>query len=364
MNNKIKNVLTKLEEEGYTAYVVGGFVRDYLLGNISYDVDIATSASSAEVKRIFDLKGEESYGTVSMKDSLYNYDITTFRVEKKYENRRPTELEFTETVEEDLLRRDFTINALYMDKDGNIHDFLGGKKDLEERTICVIGDVFEKMIEDPLRILRAIRFASSLNFSLDPKLTQFIIQNKQLLVSLSFTRKKEELNAIFAGSTPDKALSYIQEYKLEDVLEIEIPKELNVSCHPLGIWAQINYSEKYPFTKEEKEEIASIKKILHYGIIDSMVLYEYGLYLSIIAADILNISHSDVSEVYKNMPIYSAKDIVINGDDIMKLLKIEPSEKIKKILYDVELSILENRLHNDYEEIKDYILVNWREEHE
>ena len=109
MNNKIKNVLTKLEEEGYTAYVVGGFVRDYLLGNISYDVDIATSASSAEVKRIFDLKGEESYGTVSMKDSLYNYDITTFRVEKKYENRRPTELEFTETVEEDLLRRDFTM---------------------------------------------------------------------------------------------------------------------------------------------------------------------------------------------------------------------------------------------------------------
>ena len=108
VNNKIKNILLKLIEEGYEAYVVGGFVRDYLLGRGSYDVDIATSAEPKETKEIFNLSNsnDENYGHIYFKDSLYNYDITTFRKENKYENRRPVDIEYIQDVKEDILRRD------------------------------------------------------------------------------------------------------------------------------------------------------------------------------------------------------------------------------------------------------------------
>ena len=97
-----------------------------------------------------------------------------------------------------------------------------------------------------------------------------------------------------------------------------------------------------------------------YGIIDNIVLYEYGLYTCVIAGEILGVSRANISEIYKNMPIYSSKDIVLKGDDIIEILDIEPSEIIKDIIFDLEINILNNIIKNDYEELKQYILENWR----
>ena len=200
VNNKIKNVLLKFEENNYEVYIVGGFVRDYLLGIESYDIDICTSATPKEIKELFDLNNsnDDNYGRVCFKDSLYNYDITTFRKEIKYQDRKPVEYEYIKEVKEDILRRDFTINSLYMDSNGIIHDLVDGKKDLEDKVIRVIGNIEDKMCEDPLRMLRAIRFASLLDFKIENTLFNYIRQNKQLIRTLSYTRKKEELDKIFS----------------------------------------------------------------------------------------------------------------------------------------------------------------------
>lgn len=362
MNNKIRNVLAKFEENGFKAYIVGGFVRDYLLGISSYDVDIATNAEPKDIKRIFDLNNsnDDNYGSVRIKDSLYNYDITTFRKEIKYENRRPIEYSYIDSVEEDILRRDFTINSLYMDIDGNIHDLVNGRKDLEDKIIRANGNINDRMVEDPLRLLRAIRFASLLGFEIEDNLFNYIRQNKQLICTLSYTRKKEELERIFKSQNKMDGINLIKKLNIENVLDIKIPDDILFSNNALGIWAQIEVSNKYHFSNSELEKIENIKKVLNYGIIDNVVLYECGLYVCMIAGEILGIPTNYISGIYKNLPIYSQKDICIDGNDIIEILHIKPSEKIKNIIFDLEINILNNNLQNEYEELKQYIIDNWR----
>mgnify|MGYP001080831120 CR=1 FL=1 len=362
MNDKIKNILQKLEDNGYTAYVVGGFVRDYLLGIETYDVDIATSAEPKDVRSIFDLSNanDDNYGSIYIKDKLYNYDITTYRKELKYVNRRPVEYTYLDTVDEDIERRDFTINSLYMDKSGTVFDKVGGKQDLEDKIIRMIGNINDKMIEDPLRMLRAVRFAATLDFVLESTLKNYIKQNTQMLRTLSYTRKKEELDKIFSSQNRLKGINLLKNLKMDKDLDLEIPDDVVDSINPLGIWAQLKVSGDYSFTKEETDIIDKIKSIISYGIIDNMVLYEYGLYPSIIASDILGLNRKYISDIYKNMPIYSVKDIKINGDEIINILGIEPGSIIKDIILDIELNILNGTLENDFSKIKEYILKNWR----
>lgn len=362
MNEKIKNILEKIEDQGYKAYVVGGYVRDYLLKIESYDIDISTSAEPKEVMRIFELNNanDDNYGSVYFKDKLYNYDITTFRSEIYYENRRPVEFKYVDSIEEDIKRRDFTINSLYMDKDGKIYDLINGLDDINNKVIRVIGNIKTKMIEDPLRMLRAIRFASILGFTLEEKLKTFIKQNKELIQTLSYTRKKQELDIIFKSNNKLKGIELIKELNLCGVLDIKIDNNIIDTIDSLGIWAQIEFSDEYPFSNEELDSINKIKKIMEYGIIDSTVLYEYGLYPSIIAATILEYDRNYVSDIYKEMPIYSIKDIKIDGNDIIEILGIEPSSTIKNIMNDLELNILNNTVKNNFEDLKDYIISNWR----
>lgn len=362
VNNKIKNVLLKLEESNYKAYIIGGFVRDYLLGIESYDVDISTSAKPKEIKELFELNNsnDDNYGRMYFKDSLYNYDITTFRKEIKYENRKPVEYEYIDTIEEDILRRDFTINALYMDSNGEVHDIVEGKKDLEDGIVRVIGNINEKMIEDPLRMLRAIRFASLLNFEIEPNLYNFIRQNKQLIHTLSYTRRKEELDRIFKNQNKLNGINLIKDLNLEDVLEIKIKDDIVYTDNALGMWAQIDYAKEYQFKNSDLEKIEAIRKVLNYGIIDNIVLYECGLYVCMIAGEILGTTKAAISDIYKNLPIYSVKDLKINGSDIINILGIEPSEVIKDIIFDLEINILNGTLDNNKEKLTEYILNNWR----
>lgn len=358
---RIKKVLTKLEENGYDAYVVGGYVRDYILGINSYDVDISTSAKPMEIRQIFNLNNStlDTYGRICFKDNTFNYDITSFRRDVLYENRKPVYYDFIESKEEDVLRRDFTINGLYMDKTGKIIDLVDGIKDIKSKTIKVIGNIDLKMTEDPLRMLRAIRFASNLGFSLEENLYFYIKKNKQLIHTLSYERKKSELDLIFKSKNCQYGLELISKLNLLDVLDINYDTILPCSNY-LGIWAQMEYSREYSFSKSDKKIINSIKKIIEYSTIDNIILYQFGLYPSIVAGEILGISKSYISDMYKNMPIYSKKDIKINGSDIISILKIKPGETLKNIILDIELNILSNKLDNNYESIKKYLLENWR----
>lgn len=360
MNEKIRLVLNKIKDKGFEVYLVGGFVRDYFLGRETYDVDIATNALPKDIIEIFNLNTstEDNYGSITFKDKTYSYEITTYRRDLSYEARKP-QIEFVDDIKVDVLRRDFTINSLYMDTDGNIIEDLNGIEDLKNKIVRCIGNINDKMVEDPLRILRTIRFATLLDFKIEENLYFFIKQNKELISTLSYTRKKEELDKIFKSKNVSRGIEIIKSLGIEKYLDIKIDDVIPCSNY-LGIWAQIEVSDKYPFSNQELDTIDAIKKVLKYGIIDNIVLYQYGLFVSIIAGEILGYQKSYISDIYKDMPIYNPKDIAINGDDIMQILNIEPSEKISKILEDLELNILHNNIKNEYEELKGYIIKNWK----
>ena len=169
----VGNILRLLENEGHKAYVAGGAVRDIVLGTEPHDYDVATSARPEETLEIFKRAGLDHYdngikhGTVTAITEDGNVEVTTFREDGSYsDQRRPDEVSFKTSIEEDVRRRDFTINAMYMDADGVIHDLEGGVTDAAKHIIRTVGDPAERFEEDALRILRGIRFCSLLGFDI------------------------------------------------------------------------------------------------------------------------------------------------------------------------------------------------------
>ncbi len=193
MYNTALSILKEINSTGYIAYIVGGYVRDYLLGINSSDIDITTSATPDIIASLYDVVEDNSrFGSLKIKKNNYIFEITTFRKELEYNNRFP-KIKFTDSLLEDLKRRDFTINTICMDEDESIIDLMGGIEDIEKKTIRSIGDVDIKLTEDPLRILRAIRFMGYLDFTLDESLKNSIIKNKELVKTLSKRRIDSEL---------------------------------------------------------------------------------------------------------------------------------------------------------------------------
>ena len=161
-------ILKKIEAAGFEAYFVGGSVRDVLLGQPIHDVDIATSAFPAEIKEIFPRTIDVGieHGTVLVLDGDEQYEITTFRTESAYQDfRRPDQVEFVRSLEEDLKRRDFTINAFALKEDGEIVDLFDGLVDLENNVLRAVGNPHERFHEDALRMMRGLRFVSQLGFN-------------------------------------------------------------------------------------------------------------------------------------------------------------------------------------------------------
>ena len=170
-------LLKEISDFGYEAYIVGGYPRDIKLNRKTTDIDICTNATPMELINIFpDAEAMDSeYGSIVKTIEKVKFEITTFRKEIEYSgNRRPTKIEYIDRLDEDLLRRDFTINTMCIDKDGRDIDLMGANKDLEARIIRMVGDPKTRLKEDVLRILRAVRFATVLNFELDNNLKIYI----------------------------------------------------------------------------------------------------------------------------------------------------------------------------------------------
>ena len=362
MFEKAIEVLKIIEKKGFKAYIVGGYVRDIYLSLNASDIDIATSATPKDLIKIFkkNVIIDENYGSTKLTYKNTCFDITTFRRDIKYkDNRKPTEIEYVDSIGEDLNRRDFTINTLYMDKDGNIIDILNAKKDINNKVIRCVGNADEKLKEDSLRILRAIRFATVLNFKIDKELEHAIKKNISTLKELSFHRKKEELNYIFRSSNYEYGLELINKYKLDKHLGLSKIKKLKQTSDVLGMWAQISYSDEYPFSRLERETISKIREMLIYKKIDNYSLYKYGILISLTVGEILGIDKKKVLKDYEELSIHSEEDIVFNNLDIANILGLEPSYKTKEILSDIEYKILSNKLKNDKNDLKEYIIKNY-----
>ena len=188
------SILKELNELGYTSYIIGGYPRDHLLNQSNDDIDICTSATQDIIKKQYEIIIDNSkYGSLQIKKNNYYFEITTFRIELEYHGRYP-KIKYTNDILEDLNRRDFTINTFCIDQYGQIHDFLNAESDLKNAIIRCVGDPEVKIKEDPIRILRAIRFSTKLNFKIEKNLLQVIDKYQYLVLNLSNHQIAKELS--------------------------------------------------------------------------------------------------------------------------------------------------------------------------
>ena len=203
---KVNTIIQTLQEHGYEAYAVGGCVRDSLLGREPGDWDITTSASPDETKKLFARTVDTGieHGTVTVLLGKEGFEVTTYRIDGKYEDsRHPTEVIFTRNLREDLLRRDFTINAMaYNDTEG-IVDIFGGMDDLKRKIIRCVGNARERFGEDALRIMRGVRFAAQLGFSLEKGTKEAMTELAPTLEKISAERIQTELVKLLVSDSPE-----------------------------------------------------------------------------------------------------------------------------------------------------------------
>lgn len=353
MDKIIKCVLNEFDKHGFIAYLVGGYVRDSLLGVKTFDVDICTSALPKDIHAIFNI-ASNNYGGANIKLDNYNIDITTFRKENNYQNRHPEEVVYITDLKTDLERRDFTINAIVMDKTGKIVDLLDGVTDLNNRLIKMIGNPFLRLKEDPLRILRAIRLATVLDFAIDEELMQALKENYMLVESLSGKRIREELDKILSSSNYKKGLKLLEDLGIDKIIGLSY-SDINYTNDLMGMYSQVKVAN-IPFTNNEKSNIIRITEVVNKGVINYETLFNYGLYINIVAGTILNIDTRKINQMYKKMPIKDRSDIVIDGNEIMNILDIKPGKVVSDVYSELITEILSGRLKNKKGDIKKYLL--------
>ena len=204
---KVEYIIDVLMKHGYEAYAVGGCIRDSILGREPGDWDITTSASPYEVKELFKRTIDTGiqHGTVTVMLDKEGFEVTTYRLDGEYEDcRHPKQVEFTKSLEEDLKRRDFTINAMaYNEADGMV-DLFEGLEDIKKRRIRCVGNAMDRFEEDALRILRAIRFSAQIDFEIEEETKRAITMKAKNLVNISAERIREELNKIFLSKHPER----------------------------------------------------------------------------------------------------------------------------------------------------------------
>lgn len=224
-------VINKLEAKGYEAYITGGAVRDLIMGREPYDWDIATNALPSQVIAIFDKTIDRGikYGTVIINaGSGINVDVTTYRSECGYSDfRRPEEVEFISDLYEDLRRRDFTINAIAYNPHRGYVDYFFGVKDIKKRMIRCIGNPSERLTEDALRMLRAVRFAAVLDFTITEQTFQAIKQKAHLLKMISAERINKEFSAILACPDAGRGFKILKDAGLLDIIIPEFSRLSN-----------------------------------------------------------------------------------------------------------------------------------------
>ena len=432
----VKNIVQSLEKAGFEAYIVGGCVRDLLMALTPKDWDVTTNARPEKILEIFsDGKYENVFGTVLVPVKLANgeteavVEVTTYRSEQGYSDRRhPDKVVFEDSLEKDLSRRDFTINAMALKADGmTLVDFFGGEKDLKKKIIRAVGEPEDRFKEDALRMMRAIRLACQLNFTLEPKTERAIMKMAGGLKFVSAERIRDELVKILESDRADEGMISLQEMKLLQYLIPELERGVGVDQNKHHIYPVFKHSLlslKFTPNKKWQVKLASLlhdiakpqtKRIIKGGA----TFYNHDLVGAKVALKImarLKFANADIEKVttlIKNHMFYynvgevtassvrrlirkvgeenladlidlrvadrlgsgvpkakpyklrhleymmekvrfdavSVKMLKINGDDLMKLLNIEPGPKIGAIL-DVLLSevIDDQNLNN-----KDYL---------
>ncbi len=344
LNKNIALALAMLKENGFDCYIVGGSLRDALLNRSISDYDITTNARPEEIKSVFKnykcLDIGMKHGTITVFINSNKIEITTYRIDGSYiNNRKPKKVNFTNSLFDDLKRRDFTINALCFNEENGLIDFFNGKKDIENKIIRCIGNPDERFKEDALRILRAIRFKAQLNFAIEKNTKKAIFINKKLLINISQQRINDEFFKII---NTNNYLNVLKEY--EDVFKVIFPKinirkvkgNFNIK---LAVLLKNSELDKLSLSKNT---INSIKYINQHINSNFQSKYSIKKALSInsdLFKDILTNKNKRTAKIYQeiinNNEPYSIKHLSINGNDLKNIV---PNNKIA---YYLKLSLEE-----------------------
>ena len=360
-------LLQKISSFGYKAYIIGGYPRDLYLKRSSSDVYICTDATPMELHNIFSeiVYTSSEYGSVTIIYENIKFEITTFRKEFNYkDSRHPEKIEYVNSLEEDIIRRDFTINTLAIDKNGNEIDLLNAKRDLDRKLIKMVGNPKIRLKEDALRILRAIRFATILNFEIDPVLKLYIKKYGHYLRKISNDVKKNELDIIFSNPNKEYGIKLLIELKLAGHLDIPNLKNIKITPSMIVTWSQLNAIYKYNFNSIERESILKINEVKDKNILDRNILYRYGLYTCTMVAELKGLDKKKLNEEFAKMPIRSKLDIALSPIEICKVLNKEAGSFLKPIIDDLETKILGEKLPNNKTDIIHYLeekyLKSWK----
>lgn len=376
------SVLKEIQAHGFEAYFVGGSVRDALLNQPIHDVDIATSAYPEEIKQIFPRTIDIGidHGTLLVLVGEEQYEITTFRTESTYQDfRRPDTVTFVRTLREDLKRRDFTINALALNVEGEIIDLFDGMSDLNQQIIRAVGNPKERFHEDALRMMRGLRFASQLDFTIEANTLAAIQEFHSLLGKISVERTSVEFLKLLLGQNRRGALvSFVETecYQYCPGLKTFGEALLNFSDLPNQqieaenqAWTlliktmQLNERDIHRFLKEWKQPNHLIHDVqqLIYGLDKRLSgdwqpldLFNLGLNAALSVEKLLfyygqKSKLEEVNERYLSLPIHDRKQLAITGNDLLAYFDKKPGKWLGEIIETIESAVVNNQLVNDKE---------------
>ncbi|MDR6998525.1 CCA tRNA nucleotidyltransferase [Neobacillus niacini] len=384
-------VLQKLADSGYEAYFVGGSVRDFLLGKPISDVDIATSATPDEVKKVFSKTVDIGieHGTILVLYRNSSYEITTFRTESEYQDyRRPKEVSFIRNLKDDLKRRDFTMNAIAMDQSGNLIDPFEGQKAIQEKIIKTVGQAEERFQEDALRMMRAVRFISQLSFSIESQTLLALENLAPLLGKIAVERKRAELEKLLIGPNCKEAINILLNTGLYRYLpgldnqKEQLKKLFRLNWNSLTkneMWALVLYcinlkgKEIELFLRNWKlalKDIREIQQVIFF--LESRLKKDwepYDLYLAkrdiIVSVEklfqVINGTSEariidDLVKSYDRLPIKERGDLGVTGNDLLAWFNQEAGPWLKDSLLSIERAIVEGKVLNEKNKIKEWLM--------
>ncbi|HES0763206.1 CCA tRNA nucleotidyltransferase [Streptococcus pyogenes] len=381
-------ILTKIKEAGYEAYFVGGSVRDVLLERSIHDVDIATSSYPEETKAIFNRTVDVGieHGTVLVLENGGEYEITTFRTEDVYvDYRRPSQVSFVRSLEEDLKRRDFTVNALALDENGQVIDKFRGLIDLEQKRLRAVGKAEERFEEDALRIMRGFRFAASLDFDIEAATFEAMRSHSPLLEKISVERSFTEFDKLLMAPHWRKGISamiacqaydYLPGLKQQEAglnhLIVSLKDNFTFSDHHQA-WAYVMISlaieDPKSFLKAWKTsndfqryvtKLIALYRIRQERSFEKLDIYQYGKEMASLVeglrkAQSLSVDMDHIEALDQALAIHNKYDIVLNGSHLIKDFGMKPGPQLGLMLEKVELAIVEGRLDNDFTTIEAFV---------
>lgn len=388
--NNALPVLYEIEKAGFEAYFVGGSVRDLLMDGDIADVDIAVSATPQEIKSIFPKTIDVGieHGTVVVLYQGQAYEVTTFRTESAYADfRRPDHVSFVRSLEEDLNRRDFTMNAIAMDKNGQIIDPFGGREDISRKTIRTVGSPRERFQEDALRMMRAVRFVSQLSFTIEASTYQALEEHGHLLEKIAIERIAMEFEKLLLGKNHQSALralietglySYLPGFKekkkgLTEYSQRDIAEDVTLEER----WVLLLFylpleGEVEPMLRSWKMPVKQIKRIKKglewlklrlekdWTTID---LYSASEEIAISTERLFNIikGHEDmqsfdqIREQLNSLPIKNQTEMQVSGKDLMNWYNQNGGPWVKEVLQKIEMGIVFGRVRNSKDAIKEWL---------